>query len=213
MTTATIERFRPRSNRARARPRRRRAGPEARRRRLRVLDLHPQRHRHVLGAVRRLCGLVGQYRRRTDRAPSCSISAMSSSRRCVCCSRAIHAGSGRCPPSGGSRRASWSSPSSHSCSVRPFFSSRSRNLPAWWRRAPGPRAAPFCPPSSLWSARTASHVAGGLIWLIYHGGSGRRQGLATRRAAAPVVLEPVLARAGYRLGRGIHAGLSDGRCH
>src|SRR5262249_39028539 len=34
---------------------------------------------------------------------------------------------------------------------------------------------------------------------------------ATRCAAAPVVLEPVLARARYRLGRRIHAGLSDGR--
>src|SRR5215475_6511881 len=42
-------------------------------------------------------------------------------------------------------------------------------------------------------------------------GPGDRQGPASRRAAAPVVLEPVLARAGHRLGRGIHAGLSDGR--
>src|SRR5262245_30306924 len=30
-------------------------------------------------------------------------------------------------------------------------------------------------------------------------------------AAAPIVLEPVLARAGYRLGRRVHPGLSDGR--
>src|SRR5262249_46313804 len=43
------------------------------------------------------------------------------------------------------------------------------------------------------------------------GGPGARPGPAPRRAAPPVVLEPVLARAGHRLGRGIHAGLSDGR--
>ena len=55
------------------------------------------------------------------------------------------------------------------------------------------------------------HVTGGLIWLIYLVAQVDRQGLASRRAAAPVVLEPVLARAGHRLGRGIHAGLSDGR--
>ena len=55
------------------------------------------------------------------------------------------------------------------------------------------------------------HVTGGLIWLVYLVAQVARQGLASRRAAAPVVLEPVLARAGYRLGRGIHAGLSDGR--
>src|SRR5262249_35108469 len=40
---------------------------------------------------------------------------------------------------------------------------------------------------------------------------GDRQRPARRRAAALVVLEPVLARAGHRLGRGIHVGLSDGR--
>ena len=69
MTIATIDTSSNRgSDRARARARRRRAGPEAHRRRLRVLDLHPQRHRHVLGAVRGLCGVVGQYRRRTDRS-------------------------------------------------------------------------------------------------------------------------------------------------
>jgi acetoacetate decarboxylase len=34
-------------------------------------------------------------------------------------------------------------------SVRPFWSSRPLNLPAWWRSAPDPRAAAFCPPSSL----------------------------------------------------------------
>ncbi len=39
-------------------------------------------------------------------------------------------------------------------------------MPAWWRRAPGPRAAAFCPPSSLWSAPRI-HVASGLIALIY----------------------------------------------
>ena len=55
------------SDRARARARWRRTGLDADRRRLWVLDLHPQRHRHVLGAVCRLCGLVGQHRRRTDR--------------------------------------------------------------------------------------------------------------------------------------------------
>src|SRR5262249_54330678 len=43
------------------------------------------------------------------------------------------------------------------------------------------------------------------------GGPGARDGPARRRAAALVVLEPVLACAGYRLGRRIHAGLSDGR--
>src|SRR5215510_3758112 len=42
-------------------------------------------------------------------------------------------------------------------------------------------------------------------------GPGARSWPPTRRAAAPVVLEPVLARAGYRVGRRIHAGLSDGR--
>src|SRR5262249_7203704 len=41
-------------------------------------------------------------------------------------------------------------------------------------------------------------------------GPGDRQGLASRRAAASAVLEPVLARAGHCLGRGIHVGLSDG---
>src|SRR5262249_45732723 len=42
------------------------------------------------------------------------------------------------------------------------------------------------------------------------GGPGGRQRPASRRAAAAVVLEPVLGCAGYRLGRGIHVGLSDG---
>src|SRR5262249_17240626 len=42
------------------------------------------------------------------------------------------------------------------------------------------------------------------------GGPDDRQGSAPRRAPAPVVLEPVLARAGHRLGRGLHVGLSDG---
>ena len=64
MTIATIERG---STRAGARAGRRRTGLDADRRRLRVLDLHPQRHHHVLGAVRRLCGAVGPDRRRTDR--------------------------------------------------------------------------------------------------------------------------------------------------
>src|SRR5215831_11421540 len=42
-------------------------------------------------------------------------------------------------------------------------------------------------------------------------GTGDRNGPAGRCAAAAFVLELVLARAGYRLGRGIHVGLSDGR--
>ena len=36
-------------------------------------------------------------------------------------------------------------------------------MPAWWRWAPGPRAAAFCPPSSLCGV----HVASGLIALVY----------------------------------------------
>src|SRR6516225_1239887 len=67
---------------------------------------------------------------------SCSTSATSSSRPCVCCCRAIRVGSECCPPNGGSQRCSWSSPSSHLRSVRPFFSSRPLNLPAWWWRRP-----------------------------------------------------------------------------
>ena len=55
------------SPRAGARAGRRRTGLDADRRRLRVLDLHPQRFHHVLGAVRRLRGAVGPDRRRTDR--------------------------------------------------------------------------------------------------------------------------------------------------
>src|SRR5215475_6573337 len=43
-----------------------------------------------------------------------------------------------------------------------------------------------------------------------YGGAGRCEGLAAARAAAAVVLEPILARAGHRLGRGVHVGLSDG---
>src|SRR6202030_2328996 len=43
-----------------------------------------------------------------------------------------------------------------------------------------------------------------------HGGTGRRQGLSAARAAAPVVLQPVLARARHHLGRRVHDGLSDG---
>src|SRR6516164_3040907 len=43
------------------------------------------------------------------------------------------------------------------------------------------------------------------------GSPGNRSWPSTGRTAAPVVLEPVLARAGYRLGRRIHARLSDGR--
>src|SRR6266568_2897045 len=42
------------------------------------------------------------------------------------------------------------------------------------------------------------HVASGLVALVY-GGPVALSGPATRRAAASVVLEPVLARAGYRL--------------
>ena len=57
---------------------------------------------------------------------------------------------------------------SHSCSARPFSSSRSGNLPAWSRTAPAPRAAAFCPPSSPWSARTActspAAWSGSSIW-------------------------------------------------
>ena len=43
-----------------------------------------------------------------------------------------------------------------------------------------------------------------------HGGSGCRQGLACGRAATPVVLQPLLACARYRLDRGDDAGLPDG---
>src|SRR6266481_4877569 len=58
-------------------------------------------------------------------------------------------------------------------------------------------------------ARRARHRRADLADLS--GGAGHREGLAGRRAPPPVVLEPVLARAGHRLGRGIYVGLSDGR--
>ena len=100
---------------------------------------------------------------------------------------------------------------SHSCSVRLSCSSRSRNLPTWWRRAPARRAAAFCPRFFTLVGTHGVHVTSGLDRAHLSDGPGDRQGPASRRAAAPVVLEPVLARAGHRLGRGIHAGLSDGR--
>src|SRR5262252_2714646 len=96
---------------------------------------------------------------------SCSTSATFSSRPCVCCCRAIHAGSECCLPNGVSQRCFWSSQSSHSRSVRPFSSSRPLNLPAWWRRAPAPRAAPFSPITLV--GTHGVHVASGLIALVY----------------------------------------------
>ena len=48
---------------------------------------------HVFRPVRRLCGAVGQHRRRTDRAASCSICATCLSRPRACCSRATPAAS------------------------------------------------------------------------------------------------------------------------
>ena len=55
-----------------------------------------------------------------------------------------------------------------------------------------------------------AHVTGGLIWLVYMVAQVVAKGLRPARAAAPVVLEPVLARAGHRLGRGVDVGLPDG---
>src|SRR6516225_4262370 len=61
--------------------------------------------------------------------------------------------------------------------------------------------------------------AGGHAWRARHqrphlahlsGGAGHHQRIASRRAAPPVVLEPLLARIGHRLGRGIYTGLFDG---
>ena len=56
-----------------------------------------------------------------------------------------------------------------------------------------------------------AHVTIGLIWLVYLVAQVVAKGLRRRRASAPVVLQPVLARARHRLDRGDYVGLSDGR--
>ena len=69
-----------------------RSRSKADRRRLRLLDLPPQRHRDVLGAV---CGLRGARAcdcGRSDRRRSCSIKSASRSRPLVFLPRATHAG-------------------------------------------------------------------------------------------------------------------------
>src|SRR6266478_4396969 len=185
-------------------------GPHAHRRRLWVLDLHPQRHRDVFGAVRSLCGPVRQYRPRTDRARavrpaqclhrddvSVVLELYMRARGIVSRTAAVRPlPDFRCPHSRAGRGLS--------CH---------RVLGICRHGGEGRRALAQRLSLRLFHfgrhARRARHRRADLADLS--GGSGRRQGLASRRAPAPVVLEPVLARAGHRLGRGIHVGLSDGR--
>ena len=142
------------ADRTRPRARRRRTGADAHRRRLRVLDLHPERHHDVLGIVRGLRGAVGQYRRRTDRARAVQ-SAQRLYRDDVPVGVELHLRARRAV-----RRAAAERPRlsvllcSPSRSARRFCTSRSANSPAWCARARGRRAAPSCLPSSPWSACT-----------------------------------------------------------
>src|SRR5882724_6247287 len=198
------------SNRDRARPRRRRPGPEAHRRRLWVLDLHPQRHRHVFGAVRSLCGPVGEYRPGTDRARAVR-PAQCLHRDDVSVALELHLRA-----RGVVRRtaAVWPLPDLRCPHIRAGCGlSVHRSLGICRHGSEGRRALAQRLSVQLLHlgryARRACHRRADLAHLS--GGSGRREGLASRRAPAPVVLEPVLARAGHRLGRGIHVGLSDGR--
>ena len=139
-----------------------------------------------------------------------NLCATSSSRRCACCFRAIPAGSGRCPPNGGSRRRFLSFAALTFVLGAAFLFIEVTEFAGMVAKGAGPSRSAFL--SGFFTlgghARRARHQRPDLARLS--GGAGRRQGLASRRAAAPVVLEPVLARAGHRLGRGVDAGLPDG---
>ena len=160
-------------------------GPASKRidRRLRLLDLPAQRHRHVLGVLRHLRGAGRRDRRRARRARSCSTCGnVALRRRRACCSRASPAASPAWRPrratSCSGPRSAWRSPSLLGAGFLALEMQRVRR--AWSRTATGRSAAPSCRRSSRWSAATALHVTAGLLWLRHHDGAGRWP-----RASAP----------------------------
>ena len=56
---------------------------------------------------------------------------------------------------------------SHSCSARPFFSSRPRNSPAWSEKGAGPSRSGFLSGFFTLVGTHGVHVTSGLIWLVY----------------------------------------------
>src|SRR5262249_21067857 len=182
-----------------------RAGAETHRRRLWVLDLHPRRHGDVLGAVRGLCSLAEQYRRRTDRSGA------------VRPPQRFHRDDVPAPVElylrarGAVRRTS---------ETLAFPALRRRHIRARFGLS-GHRGHGICPHGrdGRWAfaqrlsvrvlhvgrhARRPRHRRGDRAHLSC--GPGDRDWPGNRRA-----VEPVLACARYRVGRGIHVGLSDGR--
>ena len=117
------------------------------------------------------------------------------------------AGSGCCRPSGGSRAASCFRRAHLRSSARPSCSSRSAEFAGMVAEGAGPSRSAFL---SAFFTLVGTHGAA-RHRRAWSGSSmmvpGHRQGLAAARAAAPVLLQPVLARAGHRLGRRLHVRL------
>src|SRR5262245_52815014 len=185
------------------------AGSQAYRRRLWVLDLHPQRHRHVLGAVRRLCGPGRQRRRRADRRRSLQ-PAQCLPHDDMSARLELHSWARRAVRRAAQSRALLDL-------RRPHVSARGGlSLPRdlGIRRHDKQGRWPLAERLSVLLLHFGRHARRprdrrpDLAHLCV--GSGRRQGPAAYRAAAPLVLQPVLARARYRLDRGDDAGLPDG---
>ena len=157
---------------------------EAHRRRLRLLDLPAQRHRHVLGVVRGLRGAVGRDRRRTERTRAVR-SAQRRDRDRVPAALELHLRPRR------HRRAErrnglhvlWRMAATFVLGAA-FLAHRAARVRRHDRRGRrARRAAPFCRPSSPWSAATALHVTAGLLWLLTMMAQVVRQGLPRRHPA------------------------------
>ena len=118
-----------------------RPGAEADRRRLRLLDLPAQRHRHVLGLLRRLRGAARADRGRPGRRAAVRPAQRRARDRAACCSRASPA-AWRASPLGARNaaagsRSRWPSPS---CSALAFLALEVREFADLVARGAGPDA-------------------------------------------------------------------------
>src|SRR5438874_2055142 len=186
-----------------------RPGADPYRRRLRLLDFHPQRHRHVFGAVRGLRGALGQYRRRTER-PRAVQPAQCLHRNTVPAVLELHMRArdalGRAAPG----RALLDLCRADLRARRGLPPHRDIGI----RRHGEPRRGSVAQRFSVQLLQPGRHA-----WRPRHrrprlaclyGWTGPCQRLASRRAPSFGVLQPVLARAGYCLDRRHDAGLPDG---
>ena len=128
---------------------------EAHHRRLRLLDLPAQRHRHVLGLLRDLRGAGREHGGRAERARAVRPAQRRLSRRPACCSRASPAAS----PASAPRRTAglwfYGAMAVTFMLGAAFLGSRCTSSPGWSRAAQARRAARSSRRSSPWSAATA----------------------------------------------------------